>query len=157
MKKHFTTLILIIVTLANIFATQSASIVNKNNPQSILYVFQKFVNFPTDTIAYYLASKGIYYEIFLNDEKVGGKPSSYFGYDFEGEEYDEIYQIGYFLDTTKNAIRRELTYLDGKRIFNVEEYILLSSADNSKFIFSEYGGVPALASQRNFEIYDYDF
>jgi hypothetical protein len=156
MKKLLTILAIIFaLLLTSCVNAQSTSIADKNNPQSILFVFQRFVDFPTDTIVDFLARNGEYTEIFLNDERVAGKPSDYYGY--EGEEDDEIYRISYYLDTAKNAIRKEDSYIKGNSSFCAKEYKLLNSKHNTKFMFSTYCGTRALTTPYDIEIYDYDF
>ena len=174
---------------------------DKNDPQGILYAFQRFVKFPADTIVDSLERNGNYTIITINGKRVGGKARTedYWGYKGEEEaqidslkqiqedlkkqfivkndlaidvrlkqldeeievlkekvEMREIHKSAYYLNTAKNTIRNEDSYIIGVSAYSVDEYKLLRSAHKPKFICSNFFGTSAFGQQGDFEIYDYD-
>ena len=135
------TLVLVFATaLVNTTIAETVSTIERDDPQGILYAFQRFVEIPVDIIVDSLAQNGKYivFEVFTGeDEKNVYDEKDYDPYGYEHiDENDlpEIWKSAYYLMGDMNAIIHEYTcrrYCGGN---TKTVYRLLPYAHGTKFM-----------------------
>ena len=146
--------------LTNIATTQLV-VADKNNPQSVLYAFQRFVKFPVDVIVDSLAQKGRYvmFELYFEDDNekvVYGEDYDYYN-DESIDENDspEIWKSAYYLDVERNEITHEYLCRRNCGGDTQTKYRLLHFADETKFLEHTLHSASAACSGK-LEIYDFN-
>ncbi|MDR0230921.1 MAG: hypothetical protein LBI82_02245 [Dysgonamonadaceae bacterium] len=159
--KKITLVFILAITLVNTAIAETISTIDRDNPQSILYVFQRFAEISTDVIVDSLAKNGEYivFEVFTDDdEKVVYGEEDYNPYDENIDENDppEIWRSAYYLHTDINAINHEYTCVRNCAGNTQATYRLLPSETETKFLhyFLNYGSNVQCIGE--LDIYDFN-
>ncbi len=154
--KRATLALILVVTLTNAVRAQSTSIADKNNPQSVLHVFQIInddlvgIDVIVDSLKHNKS-----YEVFIVDDTIMYNQEEYspnYSEDNDDPDYNyETYAIKHYftLDTVQNVIEHYTIDVDrdGNETSGFGEdhiYRLINSAHKTKFLslgFGRYDGV----------------